>query len=112
MATDSVRITSILLKAWSPQKESELDLAVLQMATDIHRGASILAPKETRALVNSGKIKRNKRAHYTISFGDNRVPYARRRHFENKKTPGSLRYLERAGDSVARGTLTKYLRSV
>lgn len=105
-----VRITS-RIKEWTKETESKLDLAVLEMATDIHRVAGVLAPKDTRALVNSGRIKKEGLAHYQVIFGGGSVPYAKRRHYENKKTPGSLKYLERAGDSTARN-LTRYLRGI
>ena len=35
-----------------------------------------------------------------VKFGDARVPYARRRHFENKKNPHTKYYLQKAGDNV------------
>lgn len=70
----------------------------------------MLAPVDTRALVSSGVIERNGTANYTIRFGSARVPYARIRHFENKRNPQTLGYLEKAGDSVARGNVNKYLR--
>lgn len=88
-----------------------MDIAVLQAATDIHRVASVLAPKASRALVNSGRIKREGQAHYKVIFGGGSVPYARRRHFENKKTPSSLLYLERAGDSTSRN-FKRYIKGL
>jgi len=92
-----------------PKTIAGLDAAVLELATDIHRVASVLAPKATKALVKSGKINKKGIAHYSVTFGGDQVPYARRRHYENKKTPGSLRYLERAGDAASRN-VKKYLR--
>lgn len=104
----TVRITSHI-KSWSQKKAQDLDIAVLDAVTDIHRGAGILAPKASRALVNSGRIVKKDIGHYAVVFGGGRVPYARRRHFENRKTPTSLRYLERAGDSTARN-FRRYIR--
>lgn len=109
MARSTVRITSHI-KDWSQKTAQELDVSVLEAVTDIHRGAGILAPKASRALVNSGRIEKRGLGHYAVIFGSSRVPYARRRHFENKKTPTSLRYLERAGDSVARTFITRYIK--
>lgn len=103
-----VRFTS-RVKQWSASTEGKLDVAVLEMATDIHRASAILAPKDSRALVNSGRIERKGPASYAVVYGGGAVPYARRRHFENKKTPGSLKYLERAGDAAARN-VKRYLR--
>lgn len=109
MARSTVRITSHI-KDWSRKKVSELDLSVLEAVTDIHRGAGILAPKASRALVSSGRIEKRGVGHYAVIFGSSRVPYARRRHFENRKTPTSLRYLERSGDAVARTFVTRYIK--
>ncbi len=113
MATrrSSVRVESNLISGWLPKTEFGIDKAVLEIATDIQRGASILAPKATGALKKSGKIERKGEADYVITYGNGSVPYARRRHFENQKSPGTLRYLEKAGDSVARGSIKKYLRN-
>lgn len=86
-----------------------LKAGLLEMATDIHRRASVFAPKDTGALVNSGRIE-SVNDGYRVIFGSSRVPYARRRHFENKKNPQTLHYLSRAGDSVARGSKAKYFR--
>lgn len=88
----------------------------LEMATDIHRFASILAPKDKGTLVKSGRVKRLGAAAYEIVFGGTAggfsVPYAKRRHYENKKNPQTLRYLERAGDSVKRSGVEKYRRKI
>lgn len=105
-----VKFTSTLSGPWLNATTSQLDAAVLEMATDIDKRAKILAPKDTGALVNSGRIERVRAGFYRIIFGSSRVPYARRRHFENKKTPGSIGYLAKAGDSVSRGNINKYLR--
>lgn len=86
-----------------------LKLGLLEMATDIHRRAKALAPVDTSALVNSGRIEQTKDG-YRVIFGSSRVPYARRRHFENKKNPQTLHYLSRAGDNVIRGNTSKYFR--
>ena len=96
-------------KGWDSTAGLERGLA--EMATDIDKRAKILAPKDTRALVNSSRIKRLSAAAYQISFGSSQVPYARRRHFENKKNPQTLGYLSRAADSVARSDKSKYFRN-
>lgn len=106
----NVRFTSHL-KEWSDKTAHKIDFAVLQIATDIDRVAKMTAPKDKRALVNSGRIKREGQAHYKVIFGGGPVPYARRRHFENKKTPGSLLYLERAGDAAGRN-IKRYLKGL
>jgi len=105
-----VRFTS-RINQWVPETEKKLDTIVLQIATDIHRVSGTLAPKATRALVNSGRIRREGQAHYKVIYGGGSVPYARRRHYENKKTPGSLKYLERAGDATGRN-IKRYFKGL
>lgn len=88
-----------------------LERGLAEMATDIHRRASILAPKDTRALVNSGKIARMGAMAYKISFGSSVVRYARRRLYENKKNPQTIGYLTKAADSIARSDKSKYFKN-
>lgn len=94
---------------WSMKIERKLKIGLLEMTTDIHRRSAILAPVLTRALVNSGVIEPVTDG-YKIKYGSSKVPYARRRHFENKKHPQTKGYLAKAGDSVARGDKSKYFR--
>lgn len=94
---------------WSEQIQSQMDAGLLEMATDIHRRAVILAPIDTGALRNSGQVDKVQGG-YSITFGSERVPYARLRHFENRKNPQTKGYLAKAGDSVARGNTAKYFR--
>lgn len=104
-----IRVTSRIIP-WADQEvDGKLDRAMLSAATDIDRTAAQLAPVLTRNLVNSKKIERRGPGWYIVSFGSPKVPYARRRHFENEKNPQTLHYLQRAGDSVARN-LGKYFR--
>lgn len=84
-----------------------LNDGLLELATDIHRRAVINAPIDTGALKNSGKVEKVSKG-YSISFGGPRVPYAVRRHFENRKNPQTKLYLFRAADSVMRGNIVKY----
>lgn len=93
---------------WDSTKGLERGLA--EMATDIDSKAKIIAPKLTSALANSGRVKRTGSLQYTISFGSSRVPYARRRHFENKKNPQTLGYLAKAADAVDRSDKGKYFK--
>jgi hypothetical protein len=106
----TVKFTSHI-NDWTEETAGKLDVAVLEAVTDIHRVAGIFAPKASRALVNSGRIKRMGLGHYAVIFGGGQVPYARRRHYENKKTPSSIRYLERAGDSTARN-FRRYVKGI
>lgn len=99
------------IKQWTVEATGKLDLAVLEAATDIHRVSGLLTAKDTRALVNSGRISRIAPAHYKVIYGGGAVPYARRRHFENEKTPSSIGYLAVAGESTARN-FRRYLRDL
>lgn len=99
------------IKQWTDEATGKLDLAVLDAATDIHRISALLTAKDTRALVNSGRIERVSPAHYKVIYGGGAVPYARRRHFENEKTPSSIGYLAVAGDSAARN-FKRYLKGL
>lgn len=96
-------------KNWPRQIESQMNAALLEMATDIHKRAVILAPVDTGALRNSGEVNRVTNG-YSVTFGSARVPYAAIRHEVNKKNPQTRGYLARAGDSVARGNTAKYFR--
>lgn len=94
---------------WSSKVESGLKKALLEMSLDIQRRAVILAPVLTAALRNSGVVEPITDG-YRIRFGNSRVPYARIRHFQNRKNPQTLGYLAKAGDGVARGDKSKYFR--
>lgn len=97
-------------RTWSKDQEKNLEVGLLQLITDVDRRSAIIAPKETSALVNSRRITKLGAFVYQLKYGSARVPYARRRHFENKKNPQTLGYLDKAADSVARGNKTKYFR--
>jgi hypothetical protein len=98
-------------KQWSTRQLADLQSGLLDMVTDIHRKAVILAPVMTSALRNSGRVEPILGG-YAVRFGNARVPYARRRHFENNKNPNTKGYLAKAGDSVARGDKSKYFKDV
>ena len=98
------------LSAFLQQEAEKQDGAMAEMAIDIMTRAQLNAPKASNALVRSAKVKRNSDGDYSVTFGDNSVRYATRRHYENKKNPGTLLYLEKAGESVSRGNMRKYFR--
>lgn len=106
-----VRVTSRLVSQWTQQTIKKLDAKVLGLSTRIHRDAMRYAPRDTGNLISSGRIKRNGEANYSVIFGGGSVRYARVRHYINRKTPGSLRYLERAGDQNSR-TFVQELRNI
>ena len=92
------------------------EIAAAMMVSDIHMRAVQLAPKDTRNLVNSGRINRTGDAHYNVTFGSSKVPYARIQELGGVTGKGykthivGQHYLEQAGDSVVRGDLSKYYR--
>ncbi|WP_439946508.1 hypothetical protein [Streptomyces sp. BBFR109] len=90
------------IKQWSAKKAEQIDAALLARVTAIHRDAGNLAPVLTRALVNSGRIRKNGQGSYSVIFGGGSVKYAKRRHYQNRKNPQTLLYLQRAGDANAR----------
>jgi hypothetical protein len=105
-----VRFTS-RIDQWSAQKVQKLDVAMLNLATTIHRDAANLAPVDSGALVSSGRVVRQALGRYSIVFGGGHVRYAKRRHYENRKNPGTLGYLKRAGDVNSRN-FKSYLRGL
>ena len=104
--TVQAKFTSRLSTSWLQKTEKNADNVALQMATDVDRFAKVLAPKDKGNLVNSGRIEKMAQAAFKVSFGGSEggvsVKYAKRRHYENKKNPHTLKYLERAGNSVSK----------
>ncbi len=71
--------------------------------------AIMLAPMDSGKLRANGRVEKNPDGGRSVIFGDQSVPYARRRHFENKLHPQTLHYLKRAGDSVKKEGIKKYV---
>jgi hypothetical protein len=105
-----VKFTS-RINQWSKRKAQDLDAAMFELATTIHRDAGNLAPVDTAALVKSGKVKRNGEGNYSIIFGGGAVRYAKMRHYQNKKNPQTLLYLKRAGDSNSKN-FKRYIKGL
>ncbi len=61
--------------------------------------ARMLAPVLSGDLKMNGRVEKIPNG-VSVVFGDSRIPYARRRHFENRKSPATLNYLERAGNQT------------
>lgn len=89
-------------------ESDRLNAGLHRMASSVLNLAQMYAPVDTGALQDDGRINVGHN-NAVISFGGFAVPYARRRHYENKKNPQTLLYLERAGDAVAEKGLVKYL---
>lgn len=98
---------------WDKNIADGIKDGLLEMATDIHRRSTVLVPKDTRALVNSGRILPVRNG-YAIQYGSSRVPYARIHELGGLAGRNhSVRiigkhYLGDAADSVVRGNTAKY----
>lgn len=95
---------------WLALEQVNLDNAVRQMANTILSDSRMLAPVLTGALRSDGNVKKEGMASYIVQYGDARVPYARRRHFENKKNPQTKYYLWNAGDRVVKQGIGRFKR--
>ena len=95
---------------WLALEQVNLDNAVRQMANTILSDSRMLAPVLTGALRSDGNVKKEGMASYLVQYGDARVPYARRRHFENKKNPQTKYYLWNAGDRVVKQGIQRFKR--
>jgi hypothetical protein len=101
-----VRVTSNV-DTWAKVEKQNLRNAQRAMGDAIMARATMIAPKLTGALRSDGRVE-TKDTSVVVTFGDSRVPYARKRHFENRKNPQTLRYLEKAGDQVVKEGFGKY----
>lgn len=97
------------LLAFTEREIVRLESSTKMMADTILSRSRVLAPEDTGALKADGRVEKIEGGH-RVRYGGNAVPYARRRHFENKKNPQTLHYLERAGDSVAKESPKKYIK--
>ena len=104
-----VRVTS-RIKEWGQKSEREQQVALLELATTIHRDAGNLAPRDTGNLISSGRIEPiSGESGYRVIFGGGSIKYAKRRHYENRKNPGTLLYLQRAGNKNSKN-FSRYMR--
>lgn len=96
------------IDAWANGQEVIMKRAEQNMGSAIKNRAMMLAPKLTGALRADGRVESRQNV-TSVVFGSDKVPYARRRHFENRKNPQTLHYLTRAGDSVVKENIKKYI---
>lgn len=89
-------------------EEERLNEALLRMGNSVKNRAELFAPVLTGALRDNGRVRVGRNS-VVIAFGGLEVPYGRRRHYENKKHPQTLLYLQRAGDAVAREGIVRFL---
>ena len=88
------------------------NMALFKMGTDIASRARANAPVLTGALRNDIRVEPQQGLVY-IKAGSSRVPYARRREYENHKNPWSTHYMGRAFASMmASDWETKYFGEI
>jgi len=75
----------------------------------IKNRANMIAPVLSGDLVESGRVVDDPLGGVSVIYGGASAPHARRRHFENKLHPQTLNYLKRAGDSVKKEGIKKYM---
>lgn len=90
------------------EEEARIQEALAKVGQAILNRAQMYAPVKTGALRADGRVLRGQDS-VSVIFGGFSVPYARRRHYENNLHPETLRYLERAGDEVAKQGVNNYL---
>lgn len=96
------------LTQWATNQGRTIKRAERGIANVILSRAQMLAPVDSGKLVKDGRVVKNG-DHVAVRFGSANVPYARRRHFENKRNPQTLHFLTRAGDSAAKENIRKYI---
>lgn len=102
------------LQKWAAEQSFVADRVEQHMAGAILNRATMLAPKDTGMLHASGRITRKTNGR-SVVFGDAEVPYARihelggmtGRNYSTKIT--AKKYLTKAGDSVAKENVKKYM---
>lgn len=94
----SVKVTTT--RDWGAEIKRQLNDGLKAMGTEILNQAVQNAPILTGALRESGTLT-TEGLTARVRFGNEEVPYARMRHFVNHLHPGTLYYLQRAGDQVS-----------
>lgn len=87
---------------------ARLNSALERMGNSVHNLAKMYAPYASGELLRDGRVKTGN-LQTTIAFGGFKVPYARRRHYENNLHPQTKLYLERAGNEVSKRGVVYYL---
>ena len=94
-------------------QQQNLKNAGRAMANRIESDAEMRAPKLTGTLRSDGRVEESQEGDtwkYKVVFGDSRVPYARRRHFENRKNPQTKYYLQNAAENIiTKGGIRNFL---
>lgn len=95
------------IRQWAANEAQVASRAERGLAQVILSRSRMIAPHLTGALKEDGRVIKTDDGH-SIVYGSDAVRYARRRHFENKKNPQTLHYLQRAGDSAKKEDIRKY----
>lgn len=95
-------------QAWADARNEEMADIRSAMCNSILNQAQMLAPVLTGALRADGRVEEVDDHTTQVVFGDEKVPYARLRHYENRKHPQTLLYLQRAGESVSKRGIEGY----
>lgn len=99
---------------WATEQQFLMDRVEQHVSGVILSRAIMLAPKDTGMLHTSGRITRETKGR-SVRFGDSEVPYARIHELggmtgRNYATPITAKhYLQKAGDSVAKENIKKYV---
>lgn len=102
------------INQWASEQAFTIDRIEQHMSGAILSRAIMLAPKDTGMLHASGRITRETQGR-AVRFGDAEVPYARIHELggmtgRNYATPITAKhYLQKAGDSVAKENIKKYV---
>lgn len=108
----SVKINSNAAVFLRVQRQN-LQNAGRAMANRIESDAEIRAPYLSGDLRSDGRVEESQSGdtlQFKVVFGDSRVPYARRRHYENRKNPHTKYYLENAAKNiVTKGGIKNFL---
>lgn len=88
-------------KGWQDWPLEIVDEAMGRVSERILRQAKSNAPFLTGRLRASGQSRQVGDLETAVSFGNRNVPYAVRRHFENRKNPHTRYYLSNAAKTVS-----------
>ena len=103
------------LGAWADRQAKLAGRVEEVIAGVVLTRAMMLAPKDTGALIINGRTYRDSQGHWVTKFGDNDVPYARIQELggvtgrNQSTTITGTHYLKRAGDSVKKENIKKYV---
>lgn len=104
-------------KNWLTKEEKKAQVGLLKLITEVDKRSAALSPKDSRALVNSRKIRKTGMFEYTLSYGSSKVPYARIQElggWAGRALASHIkgtRYLQGGAESVAQGDFGRFFRS-